>query len=149
MKNSLFLSILLLISALVFAGEKNIPEGVDGFCGTIEGEITKKNDDSLEIKVTAVKNVWKKNTAKKADNLVGKTIIVNGGWHKSEKSGKFEPNQNHIHFIKNVPLGKVTLEIQTGDGDRFHILELNKEQREIANPEKKKDEPKKEDNKDK
>lgn len=143
MKNIVFLFILIFVGSVVLAGEKNIPEGVDGFNGTIEGEITKKNDGSLEIKVSAVKNVWKKNTAKNAENLVGKTIVVNGGWHKNEKSGKFEPNQNHINFIKNVSLGKITLEIQTGDGDRFHITELNKEQREIANPEKKKDEPNK------
>ena len=64
---------LLALSLCVNAGDKNIPEGVNGFCGTIEGEIIKKGDKSLTITVSAVKNKWKKNTAEKAENLVGKT----------------------------------------------------------------------------
>lgn len=142
MKNFFLFLTFLIICMANYAGDKNIPEGVNGFNGTIEGEIVKKNAKSIEIKVSAIKNVWKKNTAEKAENLVGKTIVVNEGWHKSEKTGKFEPNQNHVNFIKNVPLGKITLEIQTGDGDRFHITELNKEQRAIANPDKAKEEHK-------
>jgi len=146
MKIKLVFFILLVLGVCIFAGDaKNIPEGVNGFCGTIEGEIIKKGDKSLTIKVSAVKNKWKNNKAEKAENLVDKTIVVNEGWHKPKGKEKFEPNGNHISFIKKVPLGKIELEIQTGDGDRFHILELSKAQREIANPEKEKEKDKKKD----
>jgi hypothetical protein len=145
MKTKFIYFMLLALSLCVNAGDKNIPEGVNGFCGTIEGEIIKKGDKSLTITVSAVKNKWKKNTAEKAENLVGKTIVVNEGWYKPKGKDKFEPNGNHLSFIKNVPLGKIVLEIQTGDGDRFHLLELSKEQREIANPEKEGEKEKKKD----
>ncbi len=142
MKTKFIYFILLALSLCVYAGDKNIPTGVDGFCGTIEGEIIKKSDKSLTITVSAVKNKWKNNKAEKAENLVGKTIVVNEGWHKPKGKEKYEPNSNHLSFIKKTPLGKIELEIQTGDGDRFHILELSKEQRELANPDKEKEKKK-------
>ena len=145
MKARFILFLILVLSLCLSAGEKNIPEGADGFSGTIEGEIIKKDDKSLTIKVSAVKNKWKDNKAEKAENLVDKTIVVNEGWYKPKGKEKFQPNEHHLAFIKNVPLGKITLEVKTGDGDRFHILELSKEQREIANPEKEKEKDKKKD----
>ncbi|PCJ60313.1 MAG: hypothetical protein COA79_09080 [Planctomycetota bacterium] len=138
MKINLIIMSLLILICSVYAGDKNIPDGTDGFSGMVTGEIIKKEKNTLYVKIKEVKKLWKHNKAKKPNNLIGKTIKVNEGWHKPKGTKKYKPNKWHVNFIKKVKLGKVTLEIHTGDGDRFHLLELSHEQRKLAGVKQKK-----------
>lgn len=132
MKTNIITLAFLVCISLAYSGEKNIPEGVDGFSGYITGEIVKKGKKTIHVKVIKIKKLWKNNKAKEPNNLIGKTIKVNEGWHKPKGAKKYKPNKWHVNFIKKVKLGEVTLEIHTGDGDRFHLLELSHEQRKLA-----------------
>ncbi len=123
-------NVIALLGLCVCLSAANIPEGAHGFSGQVQCTVLKKGESKILVKVDKVTRLWKPNKARNPKSLVGRQIIVSEGWFKNRETGKYQPNENHVHYMKKVERGsRISLELQTGDGDRFHILELNREQR--------------------
>jgi beta-lactamase regulating signal transducer with metallopeptidase domain len=63
-----------------------LPEEFRGFTGAVSGKIVTKNTDLLEVivEVDRVLDTWKNSTAKKAESIVGKRIMIGGFWQRKE-----------------------------------------------------------------
>ncbi|MEX0702808.1 MAG: hypothetical protein WD069_12000 [Planctomycetales bacterium] len=64
--------------------DSGIPAGLQGFRGILVGTLVSKDAEkgTLVLKVTGVKNVWKKSTAKDPKSAIGKEVPVKGVFGK-------------------------------------------------------------------
>ena len=113
--------------AVAYAQEKKerpkLPEGVQGFSGTVQGIVVSIKKGRFVFDVEKVKNVWKNSKAEKPENLAGVKIMVGA----KNKEGK------HAKFIKTLKVDEaLSLEVRNEKGKAFVILELTEEQRKRA-----------------
>ena len=81
-----------------------LPEEFRGFQGAVAAEIVKKDPESFEliVKVTKVSDTWKDSTAKQANSIEGKPLMLAGFWNRKEafhnlKAGdRIELGMKHI-----------------------------------------------------
>lgn len=86
-------------NALVFPGEllrkvaaynaedyPVLPEEFRGFRGVLLASVVKKDPETFEliVKVEKVTNVWKENSAKQPESIVGKQAMIAGFWNRKE-----------------------------------------------------------------
>jgi len=112
-----------------------LPEGLRGFSGQVRGVVTAKGDANvIGFKVGRILRIWKGNKAEEPELILGRTVTVGPRWVKKEGANtEWRPLELHVVFLRKLEVGQeLTLEIRTGDGGGFVILELNKEQREMA-----------------
>ncbi|MCD4657488.1 MAG: hypothetical protein K8S87_08070 [Planctomycetes bacterium] len=114
-----------------------IPDGMHGFSGRLKGKVVGKQKNGFILLVEKVEKLWEGNKAKKPETVIGKKVLINVGWEEYEKS-KWRPIPLHARFVEMLKIGnKISIEVKNIEGERLHILELNKEQRALA--EKKED----------
>ncbi|MBI1372315.1 MAG: hypothetical protein GC159_06085 [Phycisphaera sp.] len=118
----------------VGAADKSLklPAGLKGFSGQLKGTVVEaaKDGRGFAIKVTEIGKTWKKNTAKNPQEAIGKTLLINAQFGKND-AGKPAMNESHVRFIKSLKRGEeLTVEAVNDEGERLHLLELSKEQRE-------------------
>jgi hypothetical protein len=127
--------------------ENPLPEAVRGFVGMVKGTVAAKNERGFDLKVTAVLKTWEGNKAPNPAALVGMTIKVTAMWSKGE-GDKWRQNEVQLAFIRKLEVGQeLTVEIKNIEREVFAILELTKEQTELAKAgreEPRKEEPRKE-----
>jgi len=110
-----------------------IPDGLKGFSGTLRGKVTEVHQDgkAFHMDVTAVVNVWRKNTAPNPRSAVGQNLLINAQWEN--RGGAWHPVENHVRFIKTLKVGEeIDIEVVNDEGERLHILELSRAQRDRA-----------------
>jgi len=115
----------------VFAGggvkADALPDGMDGFSGTLEGTVVAKQDCAFTLQVARIAKLWRGNKAENAESAIGKKLSIKA---RCGKDGK--PSAIHVRFIGTLKVGgKLCIEAKDGKKGLF-ILELNKEQREQA-----------------
>ncbi|MBN1672559.1 MAG: FecR domain-containing protein [Kiritimatiellae bacterium] len=100
-----------------------IPEGVRGFFGMVRGEVTAHEpDDHITLRVDRVQRVWRENRASNPRSLEGRMILVGPQREGDKRAGQ-------IAFIRRLQLGQVVeLEVRHGEGRRFVIVELTRDQ---------------------
>ena len=110
------------------------PEGLVGFSGQVRGVVVKKRDKNvIEFKVGRILQTWENNKADRPEALKGRTVPVGPAWVQKGEGGKWNPVENHIHFLRSLKPGEeLTLELRHAEREHFAILELSKEQRERA-----------------
>jgi len=117
-----------LFLAVAYAQEKKrerpkLPEGVQGFSGTVEGKVVSMKEGRFVFQVEKVLKVWKNSKAEKPENLAGIKIMV----------GARSPEGKQAKFIKTLKVDEsLSLEVLNEKGQAFVILELTKEQRKRA-----------------
>ncbi len=97
-------------------------EGARGFNGQVRGVVADKAENLIGFRVARVTRVWPRaNRAENPGVLVGRTIKLHGN------------SDLHNRFLNLLKEGQeLTLDIRNGEGERFVITELTKEQRELA-----------------
>jgi hypothetical protein len=62
------------------APESTLPDGIRGFRGMVAGRLVEKDVEQgkLVLNVEKIERVWKNNTAKDPQSLVGKTVTIDG-----------------------------------------------------------------------
>ncbi|MDV6030537.1 MAG: M48 family metalloprotease [Phycisphaera sp. RhM] len=70
-----------------------LPESFRGFQGSVIADIVKKDPEAFEmiIKVSSVKEVWNKNTAKEPRSIEGRTMMLAGFWNRKEVYHSLKP----------------------------------------------------------
>jgi flagellar biosynthesis GTPase FlhF len=110
--------------------ENNLPEGAKGFSGMLEGEVLGKVENGFILKVTKVIKVWRNNKAENAESLVGMEVVINVKWEKGQ-DGNWHPVEAQIRYVRSLEKGAtIQIEVINDEGNRLHIGELSKEQRE-------------------
>ena len=110
--------------------ENNLPEGAKGFSGMLEGEVLGKVENGFILKVTKVLKVWRNNKAENAESLVGMEVVINVKWEKGQ-DGNWHPVEAQIRYVRSLKKGAtIQIEVINDEGNRLHIGELSKEQRE-------------------
>ena len=116
-----------------------LPDGMLGFSGMLKGKVVAKQKNGFVLLVEKVEKLWEDNKAKKSETVVGKKVLINVSWEEHEK-GKWRPIPLQARFVEMLKVGsEISIEVKNKEGERLHILELNKEQRALA---EKKEEPK-------
>jgi len=120
--------VVVMFLAVAYAQEKKrerpkLPEGVQGFSGTVQGKVVSMKEGRFIFQVDKVLEVWKSSKAEKPENLAGAKILV-GARSKEGKQAK---------FIKTLKVDEsLSLEVLNEKGQAFVILELTEEQRKRA-----------------
>ena len=97
-----------------------------GFSGQAMVRLAEKTDGGLRVQVLRVNRVWKNNRAAKPESLTGQSILV--GFR-----GAGEARMMQQAFASALERGQTfPLELGQGEGNRWYILELNGDQRELA-----------------
>jgi hypothetical protein len=97
-----------------------------GFSGQAMVRLAEKTDGGLRVQVLRVNRVWKNNRASKPESLTGQSILV--GFR-----GEGEARMIQQAFASTLERGQTfPLELGQGEGNRWYILELNGDQRELA-----------------
>ncbi len=110
-------------------GYDNIPDGMEGFSGTLRGKVVAKVEKGFVLKVEKILKLWEGNKAKNPKSAIGKKLLVGPRWVKGD-NGKWHPYELHLLFIKKLKVGQViVIELIHQEGNRLSILELNGEQR--------------------
>jgi len=124
---------LCLICTLVSAEEKpSLPDGLKGFSGMLEGTVISKEEKGFILEVHKILNLWKNNKANNPESAIDKELLINVQWEKG-KDGTWHPVEAHLKFINSLKVGEeIKIEVINDEGERLHILELSKEQRERA-----------------
>ncbi len=105
-----------------------LPDGMKGFCGVLEGKVVGKFEHGFLLKVRRVVRLWKGNKAKNPRSAVGKELLINVQWEKG-RGGKWRPVAAHVKFVRSLKKGeKIRIEVINDEGERLHILELSEEQ---------------------
>ncbi len=100
-----------------------LPEGVQGFSGTVQGKVVTMKEGRFVFQVEKVLKVWKNSKAEKPENLAGAKIMV----------GARGPEGKQAKFIKTLKADEaLSLEVLNEKGQAFVILELTEEQRKRA-----------------
>ena len=124
MKFISFLVPLILFSTFALGDEERPPW--TGFSGQAMVRLAEKVDGGLRVQVLRVNRVWKNNRAAKPESLTGQSIVV--GFR-----GEGEARMMQQAFASTLERGQTfPLELGQGEGNRWYILELNGEQRELA-----------------
>jgi len=124
MKFISFLVPLFLFSTFA-SGDEERPSWA-GFSGQAMVRLAEKVDDGLRVQVLRVNRVWKNNRAAKPESLTGQSILV--GFR-----GEGEARMMQQAFASALERGQTfPLELGQGEGNRWYILELNGDQRELA-----------------
>ena len=124
MKFISFLVPLFLFSTFA-SGEEERPPWA-GFSGQAMVRLAEKVDDGLRVQVLRVNRIWKNNRASKPESLTGQSILV--GFR-----GEGEARMMQQAFASALERGQAfPLELGQGEGNRWYILELNGDQRELA-----------------
>jgi hypothetical protein len=124
MKLISFLVPLFLFSTFASGDEERPPW--TGFSGQAMVRLAEKTDDGLRVQVLRVNRVWKNNRASKPESLTGQSILV--GFR-----GEGEARMMQQAFASALERGQTfPLELGQGEGNRWYILELNGDQRELA-----------------
>ena len=120
-----------------------LPDGMLGFSGMLKGKVVSKQKNGFVLKVEKIEKLWKGNKAKNAESVIGKKVLINVQWEQHKK-GKWRPVPLQAKYVEKLKVGAViSIEVKNDEGERLHILELSKEQREWAEKkEEKKEEPK-------
>jgi len=132
MKKLLVVAVVALMGpGYVFAGggvkADALPDGMDGFSGTLEGTVVAKQDCAFTLQVARIAKLWRDNKAENAESAIGKKLSIRARCGKDGKSSAI-----HVRFIATLKVGgKLCIEAKDGKQGLF-ILELNKEQREQA-----------------
>jgi hypothetical protein len=101
-----------------------LPDPAAAFAGMIQGEVVKKGQGELLLKVEKVAQVWQHSKAKDPTALVGKLIAVEA----RAEEGKLAPLQ--VRFIQSLKVGeKISLDVAHQKGESLTILELTADQR--------------------
>lgn len=123
-----------------------VPDGFEGFRGQLSGLVVAKNDDagSFQLEVLEVQRVWKRNTAKHPEQVIGRVITIEnltGKWLDvllSVKPGDaVEIETKHVRGPNAEFLGESFKKVALAD-----ILERVKKAQAIA-PAAMEDQPKK------
>jgi hypothetical protein len=97
-----------------------------GFSGQAMVRLAEKVDDGVRVQVLRVNRIWKNNRAAKPESLTGQSILV--GFR-----GEGEARMMQQAFASTLERGQTfSLELGQGEGNRWYILELNGDQRELA-----------------
>jgi len=105
-----------------------LPPGFSGFCGRLAGVVEAKVENGFILAVHAVDRVWKNNRAEVPSSAVGKELLINPGWRKGPE-GNWQPREEHVRFIRGLERGqRIAVEVINDEGNRLHILELDREQ---------------------
>ena len=124
MKFISFLVPLFLFSTYAPGDEERPPWA--GFSGQAMVRLAEKTDGGLRVQVLRVNRVWKNNRAAKPESLTGQSILV--GFR-----GEGEARMMQQAFASALERGQTfPLELGQGEGNRWYILELNGDQRELA-----------------
>jgi len=124
MKFISFLVPLFLFSTFA-SGDEEMPPWA-GFSGQAMVRLAEKTDGGLRVQVLRVNRVWKNNRASKPESLTGQSILV--GFR-----GEGEARMMQQAFASALERGQTfPLELGQGEGNRWYILELNGDQRELA-----------------
>jgi hypothetical protein len=124
MKFISFLVPLFLFSTFASGDEERPPWA--GFSGQAMVRLAEKVDDGLRVQVLRVNRIWKNNRASKPESLTGQSILV--GFR-----GEGEARMMQQAFASALERGQIfPLELGQGEGNRWYILELNGDQRELA-----------------
>jgi len=100
-----------------------LPEGVQGFSGTVQGKVVTMKEGRFVFQVEKVLKVWKNSKAEKPENLAGARIMVSARG----------PEGKQAKFIKTLKADEaLSLEVLNEKGQAFVILELTEEQRKRA-----------------
>jgi hypothetical protein len=97
-----------------------------GFSGQAMVRLSEKLDDGLRVQVLRVNRVWKNNRASKPESLTGQSILV-GFRGEGEARMMQQAFASALEREQTFPL-----ELGQGEGNRWYILELNGDQRELA-----------------
>lgn len=128
------LALVFLLPAASRAGEDALPDGFKGFSGRLRGTVVSVRDDGrgFALKVSALVKVWKNNRAEEPWCIVGRTVDVLAQWTKGD-GDSWHPVERHVRFINTLDEGEsLAIEVVQDEGERLHILELTKAQREQA-----------------
>ena len=124
MKFISFLVPLILFSTFALGDEERPPW--TGFSGQAMVRLAEKVDGGLRVQVLRVNRVWKNNRASKPESLTGQSILV--GFR-----GEGEARMMQQAFASALERGQTfPLELGQGEGNRWFVLELNGDQRELA-----------------
>jgi hypothetical protein len=124
MKFISFLVPLFLFSTFASGDEERPPWA--GFSGQAMVRLAEKVDGGLRVQVLRVNRVWKNNRASKPESLTGQSILV--GFR-----GEGEARMMQQAFASALERGQTfPLELGQGEGNRWFVLELNGDQRELA-----------------
>jgi hypothetical protein len=95
------------------APESTLPDGIRGFRGMVSGRLVEKDVEQgrLVLKVEKIERVWKNNTAKDPQSLVGKTITVDG------VRGRFLDN-----LLAIKPEDRLEIEVYHARGEHLNFL---------------------------
>ncbi len=97
-----------------------------GFSGQAMVRLTEKTDGGFRVQVLRVNRVWKNNRASKPESLTGQSILVG-------IRGAGEARMMQQAFARTLERGQTfPLELGYGEGNRWYVLELNGDQREMA-----------------
>ncbi|MCA9216023.1 MAG: hypothetical protein KDB27_23310, partial [Planctomycetales bacterium] len=63
-----------------------LPDSFRGFRGLVVGKVVKKDDHLMElvVQISEVEKTFSKSTAKEANSIVGKTVMLTGFWRRKE-----------------------------------------------------------------
>jgi len=117
--------VLLFLFSTFASGDEERPPWT-GFSGQAMVRLAEKTDGGLRVQVLRVNRVWKNNRASKPESLTGQSILV--GFR-----GEGEARMMQQAFASALERGQTfPLELGQGEGNRWYILELNGDQRELA-----------------
>ena len=104
-----------------------LPDPAAAFAGMIQGEVVKKGQGELLLRVEKVAQIWQHSKAKDPNALVGKLIAIEA----RVEEGKVAPLQ--ARFIQSLQVGeKITVDVAHQKGESLTILELTDDQRQRA-----------------
>ena len=81
-----------------------LPELFRGFNGAVSGKIVTKSTELMEviIEVDRVLDVWKGNTAKKPESIVGKRVMLGGFWQRKDAYHGLKTGQHIEVGMKHI-----------------------------------------------
>ena len=116
----------LLLFGYCFGEAERTESSFNGFSGQVIARVEAKLESGTKIKVLKVNRVWKSNRANQPEQLAEKSILI----REQQTSSR---NELQRAYLKGLRVGQnLQIEIKKGKNDFWEVLELNAEQRRIA-----------------
>ena len=116
----------LLLFGYCFGEAERTESSFNGFSGQVIARVEAQLESGTKIKVLKVNTVWKSNRAKQPEQLAEKSILI----REQQTSSR---NELQRAYLKGLRVGQnLQIEIKKGENDFWEVLELNAEQRRIA-----------------
>lgn len=117
---------LLLLFGYCFGEAERTEISFNGFSGQVISRVEAQLESGTKIKVLKVNRVWKSNRANQPEQLAEKSILI----REQQTSSR---NELQRAYLKGLRVGQnLQIEIKKGENDFWEVLELNAEQRRIA-----------------